>query len=365
MRKIILPLAVTALLVTSCVEPIVMDPLEEMPVVVNCVLTRDGQMPEIYSGMTFTTPEQKLYLYYAKSPSGSDYVVIKDAEVTVSERRFKHKFSWNGECWTSSFLPEFDTQYTLDVTLPDGRTLSGTTTYPEALTISSHPLYTYPGMVTSLARWQRITRYDWISGPKRDAFLWAIPTPKCEMPYLVTDHSGADNANVVGGSWKDLPVSMQCDSSITKIRNTLHRDEWDYGIWDAFVRRCNTLPVHRGYLRICHPSDYDNGNENAKTQITGSRRTDTGEVGVVTDSWSDAFILFGDRFINLTPPGMYGLAVFGMLYKTYFLSEEYDAYLNSILHMQLRGDELAASYFSPDANYTNINGGIGVFGAIY
>ena len=361
----ILTIITVALLLSSCVEPIVMDPLEEMPVVVNCVLTRDGQGPAVFSGMTFTTPEQKLYLYYAKSPSGSDYVVIKDAEVTVSERRFKHKFSWNGECWTSSFLPEFDTQYTLDVTLPDGRTLSGSTTYPEALTITSHPLYIYPGMVTSLAGWQRITRYDWISGPKRDAFLWAIPTPECEMPYLVTDHSGADNANVVGGFWKDLPVSMQCYSSITKIRDTLHRDEWDYGIWDAFVQRCNTLPVHRGYLRICHPSDYDNGNENAKTQFTGSRKTDTGEVGVVTDSWSDAFILFGDRFINFTLPGMFGPDVFGMLYKTYFLSEEYDAYLNSILHMQLRGDELAASYFSPDANYTNINGGIGVFGAIY
>ena len=72
-----------ALLLSSCVEPIVMDPLEEMPVVVNCVLTRDGQGPAVFSGMTFTTPEQKLYLYYAKSPSGSDYVVIKDAEVTV------------------------------------------------------------------------------------------------------------------------------------------------------------------------------------------------------------------------------------------------------------------------------------------
>ena len=354
-----------ALLLSSCAEPIVMDPLEEMPVVVNCVLTRDGQMPGIYSGMTFTAPEQKLYLYYAKSPTGSDYVAIKDAEVTVSERWFKYKFSWNGECWTCSFLPEFDTQYTLNVTLPDGRTISGSTTYPEALTISGHPLYTCQGMVTSLAGWKRITRYDWISGPTRDAFLWVIPSTAYKMPNLVTDHPGADNANVIGGSWRDMPVSVQCDSSITEIRNTYHRNEWDYGIWDAFVQRCNTLPVHRGYLRICHPSGYDNGNNNAKTQFTGLRKTDIDEVEVVTDTWSDAFILFGDRFVNLTPLDVYAPAMFGMLYKTYFLSEEYDAYLNSILHMQLRRDELAASYFSPDANYTNINGGIGVFGAIY
>ena len=360
------PIITAALLLSSCVETIVMDPLEEMPVVVNCVLTRDGQGPEVFGGMTFTTPEQKLYLYYAKSPSGGDYMAIKDAEVTVSEKRFTYKFKWNGECWTSSFLPEFDTEYTLNITLPDGRTLSAGTVYPEQLHLETVPLFMYPGMERVLADWKRLVN-NYYQSPSRDAFLWVIPGNENDR-HFITDHSGADNANVVQGSWKDLPVCAQIDSSVNSwmYRTFFENGQWDYGYWEDYSNRCSSSPLHEGYLRIRHPAGYDNQNDNAVFQWVGSKVSDSFSEEVIIDHFSDAFLLLGDHYEQKSLAEDFGfLTMPAFTFSIRFLSEEYDAYLNSIVHARLGSDELAASYYSPDANYTNINGGIGVFGAIY
>ena len=63
----------------SCAETIVMDPEEEMPIVVNCVLTNDGMD---HSGII----TQYLDLYYAKRPSEAVQTPISDAKVTVKGR---------------------------------------------------------------------------------------------------------------------------------------------------------------------------------------------------------------------------------------------------------------------------------------
>lgn len=343
------------LLLCACTEPIVMDPLEEMPVVVNCVLKRERQG----SGTSNAITEQKLWLYYAKSSAGEGYVAVEDADVTVSGGGFSYKFKWNGNCWTSLFLPEFDTEYTLNVTLPKGRTLSGRTVYPEALFVSDCSMYVYPSRMVSLVGWKRITKFDWHSGPDRDAYLWITPRSE-DVSIFVSDHSGSDNTNVIPGSWMDLTVFSQCCSNIAKIRQDYKFIEFDYGIWNAFVQRCNTIPLHKGYLRIHHPANYKNGNNDAKKQ--SYYYTDKAEVD--TDYLDDAFILYCD-YAAYANPYTLGAADYVMPCDIHFLSKEYDAYLNSIVRVQLRKDELVGKFFSPDANYTNIVGGLGVFGALY
>ena len=44
MKNIVIGLILPLLLAVSCVEKIVLDPMEEMPVVVNCVLTGEADM---------------------------------------------------------------------------------------------------------------------------------------------------------------------------------------------------------------------------------------------------------------------------------------------------------------------------------
>ena len=118
-------------LASSCVEPIVMDPLEEMPVVVNCVLTRERD-----PGKNDVIPVQTLNLFYAKRPSDKEYLTISDAVVKVSGAGQTYDFTWDGERWTSTFLPDFGTEYSLEVSLPDGNRLSARTVVPMKMSLS-------------------------------------------------------------------------------------------------------------------------------------------------------------------------------------------------------------------------------------
>ena len=100
-RRICSSVVLPLLLAVSCVEKIVLDPMEEMPVVVNCVL------------MTERTT-QELDLYYAKRPSETAYVPITDAKVVVRDASGNsYPFHWNGERWTSDFVPVYKTRYFL------------------------------------------------------------------------------------------------------------------------------------------------------------------------------------------------------------------------------------------------------------
>ena len=100
-------LSLLTFLAVSCVEAINLDPMEEMPVVVTCVLTTE-------------TTEQSLELFYAKRPSETGYVSIPDAKVVVrddgSAGGAVHEFKWNGEKYVCTFTPAYNTRYLLEVT---------------------------------------------------------------------------------------------------------------------------------------------------------------------------------------------------------------------------------------------------------
>ncbi|MBO4679739.1 MAG: DUF4249 family protein, partial [Lachnospiraceae bacterium] len=206
----------TALLTVSCVEDISLDPMEEMPVVVTCVLTTE-------------TTEQSLDLFYAKRPSETGYVSIPDAQVVVREDAAAdgtvHEFKWNGEKYVCTFTPAYDTRYLLEVKTADGTTLSAETTMPKHFSLLpqgfSSPsiaiLEDYSNPLSGL--WPPHNIQGDIEYDQYLAYYFALETDAGTEPYadelyawisagdrLSTDHRDADSFNLLPDNWNDLKV---------------------------------------------------------------------------------------------------------------------------------------------------------------
>lgn len=317
-------------LATACVESVTMVSTEEMPVVVNCVLTRDST--------------QYLYLYQAKRLNESEYMSISNAKVIVSGSGHSYDFTWDGSRWKSDFVPEYDTEYALSVTLEDGKSIHSTTRFPERMSISMHPIYVDYRIAEN-------ARYYRIEGCKDEAFLWLTATEeyKDSVRHICTNHPGADNFNIVGGVWEDLPSSRVL---LDEFKDSDWEVDWrDRRVWDSFIRACEGCPLHGDYLRIHHRLDQFNASSDPMIQIIHEEMT----------PFPGGFVLEVDEYFKSLLP--YGGYISHPL-RSYFVSKEYDTYLRNVAKVELHSDELASMY-STDTNYTNIQGAIGIFGSAY
>jgi len=329
-RSILLMTLMLCVLVTACVESITMHSSEEMPVVVNCVLTRDST--------------QYLYLYYARKLDESEYKSITNAKVIVSESGRSYEFAWDGARWQSEFVPEYGTEYNLSVTLEDGRFVYAKTRFPEKMFIVGTPIYFASQNIFGGSE----CRYYTVIGCQDKAFIWltGIKNNKGSVSNICTNHSGADNSNIVGGAWEDLPNSQKILKEYSDNPPEADSGE-DPRIWNSYKNACLGLPFHKDYLRIRHDMNYASGSSAPLVQ------KDAVETPV-----PGGFILDADKHEYV-----YG-ATYMLPLRTYFLSEEYDIYLSNVVKAGLHQDELASMY-SMDLNYTNIHGGIGIFGSAY
>jgi len=361
-----------ALLLSSCVEPIVMDPLEEMPVVVNCVLTRDNWGVDYEQRPGYKTPVQRLYLYYAKRPSEKEYSFIDDASVKVIGGGRTCWFSWNGECYTSEFLPDFGTEYKLDVKLKTGEKITAQTRYPECMGIASIGVfsYAYPSpydIRSSDAHWRYVTKatggynkdshsynYKTVICPD-EAYIWITSKVDTTEILFSTSHHYSDNFNISEtGVFKDLPLFDQqkaqyADIKYTKWENDRKKEyRSDPELWEKYEKVAEGLPLHPGFVRIFHPSDYDSGLRGKMFEPESDRV-----------SSKDLFILeYGPMEPDEKRPMYYSYPV-----EIDFLSEEYDLYLKDIIENAYLGKDEMVNMYSMRKIYTNIKGGIGIFGA--
>ena len=367
MNRLITILTVALLLLSSCVEPIVMDPLEEMPVVVNCVLTRkivsNIDHGILVYGFSSELPTQKLYLYYAKRPSEKEYTPISDATVKVSGGGQTHYFEWNGECWTSSFLPVFEETYDLSIRLKDGKKLSSTMVFPAFVTITGGvpPFFlSCSNNITTASTDNKKTVIvasafafsvpvigSWISpdGNYGDvkksgtSNVWILAKEGGKnVGGIITNHPGADNFNIINGSFDDFRAYNHLQSYIKVPFST------DYHSYlNDFL---SASPVHKDYVRI----KYD---------------------------WNSPFFLAADfdyeRMVPYDDPygidpdgdGFYPGLYIDTRYECYFMSDEYDAFLRELANKQIHADEMVNQFFSPDVEYSNIVNGKGCFGGMY
>lgn len=384
--KSVFPFLVLLTFAVACVEPIVMDPMEEMPVVVQCVLTRE-------SNSLNDDPEptkQYLDLYYARRPGevaptpiDNAIVVVRDLTESNWNNNYKgdaYTFSWNGSRWEAAFTPSFGGQYTLEIQVP-GRSqhIKASTTFPADCYVQGksiqlpapYPLYDgfYLGMSSSRLNryysvmWRFTTReflyykdggswysvQDHIGVYPGEVFLWVTATEGGKpVERLFTDHPGVDGFNITEASWdqlKCLPEMKTLD-----ITSRYQQGRTDTFYWDQYERICSELPLHKKFLRIHHPAAF-----------VSSHKGDSLTAYATRDYAQNLFALGADLEYAVdnihTQDYPYRLTF-------RFLSREYDLYLRDILNnTEVHGDEFTNLY-SAAPGYTNIEGGIGIFGSM-
>jgi len=332
-------------LAAACVEPISLDPMEEMPVVVNCVLTKNDV--------------QTLNLFYARRPSESGYINISDASVQISGGGQTHEFAWADSCWRSEFTPEYGVRYSLSVTLNDGKTLTSRTDFPKEMMIYGTPIYVM-NMHNSWSKyyqifsWVRDTYFDDIRLVDEEVFVWFTPHGEYRdrVSNFCTNHPGADHENVTGTVWEELPIASILEEDYKNVASNPFGDA-DPEVWKQFKAACTGLPAHKNFLRIHHTPGFEGGTPGPLYQMWDEKET-----------LEDGFALAADLMVDITPPGTIGGQYIALPIRSYFLSKEYDTYLKNVVKADIHGDELASKY-SMDLNYTNIEGGLGIFGSLY
>lgn len=382
----------------SCMNDIDIDSGEDLPVVVDCVLKMDTV--------------QTLRLYHMKKLNEGDFRPVTEAMVELQvlsdsgnpiNRVEFHRVE--GSLWETPFKPEYGEQYRLSITIPGKEEIFATTTFPEDLRLvlqrkilrdaSGH--YdksidtTRIRMITAeVATARMVTEDDFIGGvmkgisypghaafplkayiptgskackmwiyPRRDSIVvyppnnwvaWRAPFTYSDLPFIasskpycdlvVTDHPCADNFNLVPGKVTDLDIVNVPVNTIRK-KDRVGSYFLNYTQW--IPEMCPDLPLHKGFVRIDQPEGFSNGlsDDDLKTSYQYSR---------------NSFFILGDYSNYLS-----GIEPF--LIEVRFLSDEYDAFLRELHIRNLSKDDFILSTYDSNNIYSNIYGGVGIFGA--
>lgn len=379
-----------------------MDPLEEMPVVVRCVLTRDliedGYHPGELEPNDYVPPMQFLDLYRARGNSKSgDYIPINDAEVIVSGAGERFSFEWNGSRWQCRMLPVFNREYKLKVITSDGDTLSATASFPPALHLGNYPIIDNNDVVSPRgACYYYLARHydmEWENGPFthyvcKDAvyngecvlWLYAKYNDIC-LSKICTSHSGCDSFNIRTDLWGNSPVFNHMEDlfyfycnykndqynhivnqeGLSELEKRIALEEWhifpvDEIIWIRYKSLWYSSPMHYQYLRINHLAHFNSG-------LAGDYHS------YVANDYREG----GGKY-NVDPKSLFVIGIdFDTDWDKYrddankinlisvFVSADYDLYLRDLLRNTIDSDIFTSSYNSASV-HSNIKGGFGIFG---
>jgi hypothetical protein len=463
-------LAISVLLtMSSCVETIVMDPHEEMPAVVYCVLTNKSDV-------------QTLDLSAAESPAGVN-PEIKAKEVIVHSSsggyiNFEHV---EGARWMARFRPREGAEYSLRVVLENGEELTAETVFPDSVMVNDyyadreHPDhrfynpyhephhdymdelyfadrlfdqrahylspeilgYNYYNQTRSFGfklldssrgpfephynemRWGTNRLVEEVGEPieewrpyQKACVLWVtarspqqpeefaldalyVPGHAYRSLYLATDMAGVDHFNAIQLTLGDL-ACYSVDNCERVERSLVERDkelipafyEYWFGKWydpvnmgvrDSFygLLPYSDLPLHANFLRLVFP---EGGYINQYSLTDPTQRYDEdGNAYWLTPSIREIPAAFGSPSpftfhvfadFNLDDPytwqwTTHNLATGWVVYEFHHVSEEYDAFLRTLYkagYSDVFGD-LTETLYSREGVYSNIKGGVGIFGA--
>lgn len=448
----------------SCVETIVMDPHEEMPAVVYCVLTNKSDV-------------QTLDLSAAETPSGvKPEMKAKEVVVTASTGE-RHVFEYvGGTRWTARFRPGHEKKYTLRILLENGAELTAVTAFPDSILVNDyyadrehpdHKMYNpypwpspyyadelyyadrlfserahdwksdNPALWYQTRNWgfklldpalydsERLNdvRWSFIDGETgmadklfeshpylESCVLWVtarspqkpeefpldglyVPGHSYRSVYLATDMVGVDNFNATSLYFGDLACyspdrAKQIERAIEERDKELipsFYEIWKESTWygdtmnvlDYFQSLSSyaDLPLHSGFLRLVYPKEgYIN-----KFSLTDERQGYDDDGDAFWNNWPETsfgpetqspftFQVFAD--FNLDDPytwqwTTHNLSTGWVVYEFHHVSEEYDTFLRTLYksgYDDVFGD-LTENLYSREGVFSNIKGGVGIFGA--
>ncbi len=357
----------------GCLQPIVIDPPENRDVVVKCILM-NGVVP-------------KVELFYTGSIGDMSHAPVENAKVMISTRDGAVKyFNYvEGGSYVCNFTPVPQKDYTLTVIVPGKDTISAHTTIPavfemESCFIPPEQWLDDSERVFTEAGWKEYDRiYPWAlqkygveamreaNGSslldKMPGMLYRVTTSWPPVLYVVgtnessgeTTHAVELATNHLGVDKSNMNEKVYQPENYVSSSNTLQQQ-----FEQAVLARYDGLPLYNDYLRIVSGYEYDNGlGELYRIVFRGQVEPDE----LLWDA-SPYFAVIGDITYNYWGDG--GTRRRSSLYFC-SVSEEYDQYLQDC-YRQIRANEadvLSALYSNASNIYTNIKGGMGIFGAMY
>lgn len=334
-----------ALLASACVETIVMDPEEEMPVVVKCILEE---------GKT-----QTLSLSYARRPSEEHGEPVDSARACIlgtdGDTLARFTRSDTSPVWTAALAPEYGRHYILVVKIPGRDTITARTRFPVDFDLACYykqffvDSVEYYGisyeMRTGFTHGETYYHAEYGTRPfNLKCNLWVYGREQGpKSPYskfITTDIACVDKSNVTPTVLSDLD-SFKPDTiagTWSMLRQILS--------WYALLYP--DLPMHDGFLIIAYPANFDNGHgEKELEKLPHYSKRSFVLATVFTRNYKAPYSWPGDAY----------------MYDVYSVSDEYDRYLQDVCSRKLNKDSDLTYIYDTDNIYTNVIGGTGIFGA--
>lgn len=345
----------------GCVETIVMDPYEkDYPVVVNCIL-QDNRIYKLpYKGDdSVTLPSQSMRICYAKGKSVKDYLPVEDAIVYTTcrsdeEDGYEDTLSFyhvKGSLWESVRPMKFryNTEYTLHVEIPGRDAITAkTTTLPQGIELITKTL-PY-NEVSDAENDEYVMKNPFIcNNADKNSVLWVFAEEYTAegwkgLPYITTNHPNTDEFSITERKFSELSILGEQDLT----------DEGDNRLQYLFNIVYGAFPDNPLYEDVVRIDRLDS---------------------------EEPFFLYGGpiRYLNLDSNNHYDI-YYNDLFDTdlkhylrwphfirflcHFVSPELDEYLRSIYVHNKQIDSYLSISYSTSNIYSNINGGLGIFGFV-
>ena len=340
---------------TGCVETIIMDSQErDRPVAVNCILQGENRAYEVWD-YTPTPQTQSMTIRYIKGQSEGEYIPVMDAEVSLSyvsgssQQEEILLFSYAGEGRWESDRPiviEPETEYSLSIVIP-GREPIWAKTVSAPRVYLNWNLQSVESMAESAEGMReyflhsfrfRSTRGQGDSPEGREGVkgysVWIYPQEYVEgkwidLDYIVTNNPYADDFNINNMKFSDLEVLGRPADYYPHLSAATTPAEYYVICFDGARTFAPNLPVHEKFVRI----------DNLE---------------------ADSFFFLRGGPIWFVEPESWNPNVFRCL--CHFVSKDLDEYLRYVYVHEYGLDHYLTTLYSNSNTYSNIHGGIGIFG---
>ena len=317
MKRYLCFILVLATGLSSCVKDVILDAKEEPLLVVACILSQDSV--------------QTLRLSWTKGPSQAEAPLVTEAVAVLTdltENREAGRFDRRGEgLWQLDYTPLTGHSYRLDVTVPGHEPVWAEQTVPEVPEIESVNMVFIipikPGDKKGLMYSSDFSHTLWAWAENYDAELQKL----VPVDQICTDYPYVDNINLSGDVYD---VSNWPFPGIPK-ESSLGYGYHEYCVYGQ--------ALHRRFLRF--------PKSNSREQMYFA----------VGGKFKGSYYYYDDDSPR-EPSAKEGLLYFASL------SDEYDRYLcEAFKYYQAEISDDLTSIYVRDNVYSNIHGGVGIFGS--